>query len=526
LYNFKLKKSVHIKNWHKITTDSYASPFEIMGQSSSSSGLEERGRKSIALAINESSRSGSFSDKRMRQIFACYDTGKSGHLEWREAKRYLSDLLELSGNQAVVIREAREKVGFFLFDGVKHNDCVCPCKKDDVLTIVQGVQNVAEYYERFLRECFDYLDVNKSGTISIDELVRPSNAHLDDMLSAVRHLSEMSSKSKKTPLVLSSKMRSEPPIETTGALCVGGCGFVGDPNTEGYCASCLSLILHASEPNVPTRTVPSDATKQVKRVRKKVPSKTNPVPPPPPLKQQGTSKQDDKGKSEIPNNDVMEVEEGGMQTGVGAQCKLTVCLDSNSSNDERSSDKSEEDDFLETSNRERHDKFTVIDGTQVEKLMGRKIGDAADLLGLSVDEASLVLMYFEWDLQRLRERYFADVDKYRHEAGIALPDGVEPCETVDGDCSICYDETSASDATWLKCGHGPFCKGCYVSYLHERVGTGGASTIFATTCMGKGCNIRLSPMQWKRIAAAEDYHRYRYFYYKNYVESSNNLGFW
>lgn len=75
--------------------------------------------------------------------------------------RYLSDLLELSGNQAIIIREARDA----------------------------GEPNVAQYYERFLRECFDFLDEHKTGQIHIDELVKPSGSHVTEMLAAVRHLS-------------------------------------------------------------------------------------------------------------------------------------------------------------------------------------------------------------------------------------------------------------------------------------------------------------------------------------------------
>ena len=36
--------------------------------------------------------------------------------------------------------------------------------------------------------------------------------------------------------------------------------------------------------------------------------------------------------------------------------------------------------FLEVSSRDRHEKFTVLDGEQVEALMARKIKDIADLL--------------------------------------------------------------------------------------------------------------------------------------------------
>ncbi len=43
--------------------------------------------------------------------------------------------------------------------------------------------------------------------------------------------------------------------------------------------------------------------------------------------------------------------------------------------------------------------------------------------------------------------------------------------------------------------------------------------------MGKNCTLRLSPLHWKRMAAPVDYKRYQYFYLKQFVESTSNLGF-
>jgi hypothetical protein len=63
------------------------------------------------------------------------------------------------------------------------------------------------------------------------------------------------------------------------------------------------------------------------------------------------------------------------------------------------------------SSHSRHSKFTVLDGDQVEKLMARKIHDASELLGLSDDEAALVLMFFAWNVGRMQEQYFLNVDK-------------------------------------------------------------------------------------------------------------------
>ncbi len=50
--------------------------------------------------------------------------------------------MELSGNQTLVIRDAKQR----------------------------GEANIAEYYPRFLRECFDYLDVDKTGLLKVSKI--------------------------------------------------------------------------------------------------------------------------------------------------------------------------------------------------------------------------------------------------------------------------------------------------------------------------------------------------------------------
>ena len=65
---------------------------------------------------------------------------------------------------------------------------------------------------------------------------------------------------------------------------------------------------------------------------------------------------------------------------------------------------------------------------------------------------------------------------------------------------MCFEEVHAAETAALSCGHGPFCRECYADYLHEKVSDHGAVTILSTPCMGQGCVMRLSPMQWRRLA--------------------------
>ncbi len=384
----------------------------------------------------------------LKTIFSLYDTNNDGLLSWGEAKRYLSDLLELSGTQANVIREARET----------------------------GQTNIAQWYEQYLHEMFNHLDSNKDGFIDINELVKPGRNDVANLLAAVSAKIEQPP-APGTRLVLSSKLREEN-ISTvlsspTSAPCINGCGFYGSAEHYGYCPSCAKLIGDAI-------SAPHDAPPAVEQVGGGEAHNNNePQPSQEPAKlvaepakpvtavtaeapaEQPAGKKKKKRVAKKSGKKAAKPEEEEMEDGSDSERDL-------SSGEEALLDSAEEPGFLEVSSRDRHEKFSVLDGEQVEKLMARKIRDTAELLGSTDDEAALVLMYFDWNASRLQEQYFLNVDKYRVQAGVDLG-GRQPQKVQEGDCSICFDGVKLSETATLNCGHGPFCKGCYGDYLKEKV---------------------------------------------------------
>lgn len=66
-----------------------------------------------------------------------------------------------------------------------------------------------------------------------------------------------------------------------------------------------------------------------------------------------------------------------------------------------------------------------------------------------------MLIYFDWNSQKLEEKYFSDVDKYRKLCGIS--DGTKAAALEDGDCAICFEEVKVADtaslAWYVLCGY-------------------------------------------------------------------------
>jgi len=158
--------------------------------------------------------------KQIRKMFQCYDLDGNGYLTWNEAKRYLNDLFELSGMQALIIRQAYD----------------------------EGAENVAQWYEDYLRATFNQLDVNKDGKIFLGELVKHREDSVRQLLSTVTAAIKTPKQPGRANLVRSNRLPKEDVSNVAeGVECKNQCGFYAGPNSDGYCSTCFKLLANNLE---------------------------------------------------------------------------------------------------------------------------------------------------------------------------------------------------------------------------------------------------------------------------------------
>lgn len=129
------------------------------------------------------------------------------------------------------------------------------------------------------------------------------------------------------------------------------------------------------------------------------------------------------------------------------------------------------------------DGFTVKSQEEIMPLKTNFVNEAAGLLGISEDEAQILLQFNKWNKEKLLESFFADGELAAKAAGIDLysQDIIEnlhryPEERASSKegtfrCKIrfcCEEECPVNEAFALGCGH-RFCRACYREYLRNLV---------------------------------------------------------
>lgn len=77
-----------------------------------------------------------------------------------------------------------------------------------------------------------------------------------------------------------------------------------------------------------------------------------------------------------------------------------------------------------------------------------------------------------------------------------------------GYCIICYNEIDDSNSSALACKH-TFCNECWLDYLKDKVNTD--FTGIESTCMQKGCNLKVGHSMYERVLADSKEHLEKYW---------------
>lgn len=144
-----------------------------------------------------------------------------------------------------------------------------------------------------------------------------------------------------------------------------------------------------------------------------------------------------------------------------------------------------------------------------------------DLLGLTAEQAGLLLMTVDWNRDVTNTDWFDEgkAEKLRADAGLttAVKLGTDPDPDLQFSCSVCLEDVDYGETYALSACKHRFCKDCW----EEHIDASNKDSVFST-CIQEGCGIRVGHVSAKDCLGAEDYKRFMKWLLQRFVDSTHN----
>jgi len=137
--------------------------------------------------------------------------------------------------------------------------------------------------------------------------------------------------------------------------------------------------------------------------------------------------------------------------------------------------------------RSQHHKYQVLSTTEVALEMDVSIREVCSVIQLPVTTTRMLLTHFQWNQERLLERYYdqGEAELFK-EAGIIPPMSSTESKDTRKVCDVCCLELKLSLMTDLGCGHA-FCNNCWAHFLETKIKDDGEG--INITCMEYKCSV-------------------------------------
>ena len=174
--------------------------------------------------------------------------------------------------------------------------------------------------------------------------------------------------------------------------------------------------------------------------------------------------------------------------------------------------------------------YEIIKNSEIIKKRDKVIEKFIEFSNLCYDEAELVLVYYDWNYDKLMEYWFDNIEKIKIESHIEqseesikkIKEYISKNDFSQNICPICYNDLNSEESISLKCEH-KMCKDCYIEYILNKLSSE-PNSILMTPCPLKGCNLYVTRTIFKQCITEK---RYQIIFAKslvrNFIARNNNI---
>ncbi|XP_065829261.1 E3 ubiquitin-protein ligase arih1-like [Oscarella lobularis] len=170
--------------------------------------------------------------------------------------------------------------------------------------------------------------------------------------------------------------------------------------------------------------------------------------------------------------------------------------------------------------------FDCLTPETIAKTMIESIEEVNNIFQIPATAARQLLVFFNWDKERLLERYFSgDQDKLFAQAHIVNPHKKRHIPTLPSTatCQICFGGVEPKDFTGVECGH-QFCRDCWEMYLTVKISDEGMCQDIS--CPAHECRILVDEVTvYQLLKDPVVIKKYQYLLAGCYIEANRLMKF-
>ena len=157
--------------------------------------------------------------------------------------------------------------------------------------------------------------------------------------------------------------------------------------------------------------------------------------------------------------------------------------------------------------------YEIIQNSEIIKKREGIIEKFVECSCLKNDEAELVLIFYNWNYDKLIEDWYDNMEKIKIESHIEqssdslekISQFIEKNKLTSELCPVCFSEFEDNNYMCLKCNH-RVCNECYIEYINNKLLSEPINILF-TSCPLNGCNLYLTRTIFKKCITEKNMQR-------------------
>eukprot|EP01022_Parablepharisma_sp_SALTPOND_P033795 TRINITY_DN89656_c1_g1_i1.p1 TRINITY_DN89656_c1_g1~~TRINITY_DN89656_c1_g1_i1.p1 ORF type:complete len:507 (-),score=55.97 TRINITY_DN89656_c1_g1_i1:77-1507(-) len=161
--------------------------------------------------------------------------------------------------------------------------------------------------------------------------------------------------------------------------------------------------------------------------------------------------------------------------------------------------------------------YAILTPTEVEEKLKGLIQDCAEMFQIPFDEATIILIHYGWNWEKLQAEWFLKEAAIRTACGIPK---AESKDSLNKECPVCFEDLDPKLSDYLKCNHA-FCPTCWKGHLLAQVSTG--KSCLLSKCPYPKCQFRVGPSFFKKYLSEAEYARYQKYLLLSFTDDNKVL---